>query len=448
MNNIYNIFKINAFRMPDKIAITFNGQNVSYLKLYMALENYNLQLPANSHVAIFLENSIQYVEWLLLASKYNLTLFPFPKDFQPDFDKFDIDYTVYEAGIKQIKKKNDIRDKNDGYIIVSTSGSTSEPKPIVLTEEIKLSRIASAKEIYNLDENDVILISTPMHHSLAQRGVLIPLILGATAVLMEKFKINDYLSLIESEKVTFNFAVSTQLELVAPHIEKYDVSSIKNIVSSSYSIKSEIKNKLLHIFNLNECYGTSEMGCISNLASDVMSYKYDTVGSALNGVEIKIINGEIVAKSPWRFQEYFNLPEITEASFTNNGFFKTGDFGSIDDDGFLSYKGRIKEMIKTGGISVYPIDIEKPLMQLNGVKEVAVIGVPDSYFGEAVIAIVVGDISVKELQKGVVDLASYQKPLFYDIVKELPKNLLGKLQKFKLQEKYKNLNIGKRLNFR
>jgi acyl-CoA synthetase (AMP-forming)/AMP-acid ligase II len=137
------------------------------------------------------------------------------------------------------------------------------------------------------------------------------------------------------------------------------------------------------------------------------------------------------------------MPDITKKSFESD-YFKTGDLGEIID-GYLYYRGRKKEMIKTGGISVYPIDIERVLREVEGVREVAVVGVEDEYFGEAVIAVVVGEVKKEALIKKASKLAPYQRPLFYDIVKELPKNRLGKIQKFKLKEKYKNLKIGKRL---
>ena len=138
------------------------------------------------------------------------------------------------------------------------------------------------------------------------------------------------------------------------------------------------------------------------------------------------------------------MPEITKKSF-EDGYFKTGDIGMLKD-GFLYYMGRKKEMIKTGGISVYPIDIEKVIKEINGVDEVAVIGVEDSYFGEAVIAVFTGNAKIADIRRVAKEkLSSFQQPLFYDRVDTLPKNSLGKIQKFKLKEKYKNLDLGKRL---
>ena len=307
-----------------------------------------------------------------------------------------------------------------------------------------------ACKTYGLDNSDTILVSTPMHHSLAQRGVLLGLTLGATVVLMDHFSPIKYLKTIELTHTTFSFSVSNQLENIVDFVDQYDVSSIKKMVSSSYAIKPEVKNRLLNYFDIHECYGTSEVGCATELAPKDLSKHLESVGRPMDGVEVKILDpneqgiGEIAVKSPWRFKEYYKLPKITDDSF-EDGYFKTGDLGALRD-GFLYYAGRKKEMIKTGGISVYPIDIEKVIKEVNGVDEVAVIGIEDSYFGEAIVAVFTGNAKIADIRKvAKKKLSSYQQPLFYDRLDALPKNSLGKLQKFKLKEKYKNLDLGKRL---
>ena len=429
---IYEKFKKNAITFPNQ-EIVFEDEKITYKELLERVES--KKLPKLGKVALFLENSIEFIEWMLLASKYKFTLVPFAKGMEVDFKKFKISH-IYDGKLTKINKEEPY-----GYIIVSTSGSTSSPKPIVLTEEIKLKRIEIAKNTFNLSNKDTILVSTPLHHSLAQRGVLLALTLGSKLVLMEKFRENRFLELIEKEKVSFTFAVSNQIEVIKDKVTKYDLSSIKALVSTSYSLNPQTKEKLSFL-PIYECYGTSEIGCVTHLF--IKDKHFKSVGKALNGVEIKIKNKEILVKSPWKFLEYFNMPDITKNSFEDS-FFKTGDLGEIVD-GYLYYKGRIKELIKTGGISVYPIDVEEVLKKVDGVKEVAVIGVEDSYFGEIVVAVIVGDVKKSELIKAAnKHLAPYQRPLFYDIVEKLPKNEMGKIQKFKLKEKYKNLNLGERL---
>lgn len=452
-NSIFSLFSENVNKTPQKIAIKLENESLSYHELYQLVINYHGEIPQNTHVAVVLENSIEFVVLLLLASKNNFVLVPFApnmakKQLTELFIKNDIEMLIDNNGITrmtEINKKN-----NDNYIIVATSGSTSEPKPIVLTQAIKLNRIASAQLTYHLDNNDVMLISTPMYHSLAQRGVLLPLVLGATAVILKKYSPSGYLQAIKENNISFSFSVSNQLEALI-ELDCTSIRSLKSIVSSSYTLKVATKLKLIEKLQceIHECYGTSEIGCATNLSPENLISNTSSVGKALPHVEIMIINkkngvGEIAVKTTTKFKEYYKMPEVTTESFIDS-YFKTGDLGYIEN-GFLHYMGRTKELIKTGAISVFPIDIEKVLLNVNGVKECAVIGVDDNYFGEIIVAIVTGDVKKSDLRKACVEgLAPYQLPMHYDVVDSLPKNNLGKLQKFKLKDNYKHLNIGSRL---
>lgn len=455
-NNIFSNFIGNVDKMPDKNAVIFDQQQYSYQAVYDLVINDTRSIAPHSHVAVLLENTIEFVVLLLLAAKNNFVLVPFvpnttEQQLQHLYHRNDVDIQISDQGLKAVKSRaNGVKQYDDQYIIVSTSGSTSAPKPIVLTQEIKLKRIDSARLSYGLDQHDVILVSTPMHHSLAQRGVLLALVLGGTAVIMDKFSPAAYLHSIEQHKVSFSFAVSSQLEAIS-ELDWGHITSLKTLVSSSYTLKPETKLSLsekLHC-DIHECYGTSEIGCATNLSpADLLSHP-QSVGNALAHVDIKIIDsingvGEIAVKTTTAFKGYYKMPEQTTQSFIGD-YFKTGDLGKIDD-GFLYFMGRSKELIKTGGISVYPLDIEKVINQVKGVIECAVIGVEDDYFGEAIVAVVVGEVTKKVLRKACQNgLAPYQHPMYYDIVAQLPKNALGKLQKFKLKAHYKDLQIGRKL---
>ena len=432
----YEIFKKNVLKYPNK-EIIIENEKFTFGELLKKVERKKLNFYPYTHIAVFLENSTEFIELLLLASKYHLTLIPFANK-NIDFKKFDIEY-IFDG---KFKKYKEYTPKKSGYIIVSTSGSTSSPKPIVLTEDIKLKRIDIAKKTYNLSSDDTILVSTPMHHSLALRGVLMSLVLGAKLVLLKNFKSDKFLKTIEKEKVTFTFAVSNQLEIIKDKLKNYNISSLKSLVSTSYALNPDTKKELSKYTNVYECYGTSEIGCVTQLSPKDIKIHPNSVGKALDGCEIKIKDGEILVKSPWKFKEYYKMKEETNNAFEDN-FFKTGDLGEIID-GYLYYKGRKKDIIKSGGITIYPIDIEKELKKVKGVKEVAVIGIEDEYFGEAIVAIIEGEAKKEDLISASKNLAPYQRPMEY-IFERLPRNEMGKVQKFKLKEKYKNLNLGKKL---
>jgi len=183
--------------------------------------------------------------------------------------------------------------------------------------------------------------------------------------------------------------------------------------------------------------------------------KPGTVGLPLSDVKLRLVNdqgeqitddeiGNIQVKGPNVFKTYWRLPEKSEEAFTKDGYFDTGDKGQIDKDGYISIVGRSKDLIISGGLNIYPKEVEIVIDQLEGVKESAVIGLPHKDFGEAVVAI------IAESQKGTLnesqirtqlksDLANFKVPKAIIFLKELPRNTMGKVQKNALRDQYKGL---------
>jgi long-chain acyl-CoA synthetase len=379
------------------------------------------------------------------------------------------DILTYENALQNNLEKSKeliIEDQTgeEPFILTMTSGSTSDPKPIIFSQNTKIKRAQLAQECYNLDEGIISIAATPQYHSLAQRLTLLPLFLGGTAVIMKNFTPKLWLEMVEKYHVTISIPVSSQLSSILNEYKSgnYNVSSLKTLVSSSALISQDLKEELIKTFNceIHEIYGTSEVATVTNLSPKDGKAKLGTVGKALPGVRIKIIGekdeelptgeaGEIIVQSPTVFSGYHNKPEITKESM-RGGYFHTGDIGKMDQDGFLTFVGRKKDIIITGGINVYPQDIEKILMNGNLLKECAVIGLEDSYFGEAILAVVVPKnkdlFNIRELQKACIkSLADYQQPLAYEIVEELPKNNMGKIMKPMLREQFKNLDLSKHI---
>ena len=181
--------------------------------------------------------------------------------------------------------------------------------------------------------------------------------------------------------------------------------------------------------------------------------KPGTVGPPLPGVQARIVDdagndlgsneiGNLQVKGPNVFQGYWRLPEKTAEDFTADGFFNTGDKGRIDDDGYVAIVGRAKDMVITGGLNVYPKEIELLIDDIPGVRESAVIGVPHPDFGEAVFAVVVPDSDdvteeqIIDVCKG--ELANFKVPKQVAFVDELPRNSMAKVQKSLLRERYQD----------
>ena len=486
-NNIFDCFESNYKDAPNKTALIINDKSFSYQALYKDVKTLSCHLSKmgvikGSNVVLFANNTIEFAVILLSCVYLGASITPLPLTLKGEGqlkalkyikDPFIIGwFSVVDSILSSklnLKNKcislgrkidncyfyNDLMlekkplfeidyDVSDdvNYIITMTSGSTGNPKPIVFTQATKLNRIFKAtKDFYDLGDNEVVLVSTPLYHSLAQRSLLLPLLIGGTAVVLSKFNVKKWLDSVEKYQVSFLFAVSSQLESIANELEEdgyYQFNQLKTIVSSSALLKQNIKEKLLKVFNcdIHECYGASEVGVVSNFKMDKNSDKLGSVGKALPFVNIKIIDGEIVCKTNTIFKGYLKDNQTIDKGLDKEGYFHTGDLGYLDEDGYLYYQGRTKELIITGGINVYPSDIESVLNAIDGVQESAVIGVEDEHFGEVVCAIVqidektcINDIKQVCLAK----LIDYQQPRVYKIVDEFPRSALGKIMKKELQ---------------
>jgi malonyl-CoA/methylmalonyl-CoA synthetase len=179
------------------------------------------------------------------------------------------------------------------------------------------------------------------------------------------------------------------------------------------------------------------------------------VGPPLAGIDIRVVDardlpvaagaiGAIQVRGPNVFRGYWNLPEKTTEEFTADGFFRTGDQGRLGDDGYLTILGRDKDMIITGGLNVYPKEIEQAIDRLDGIVESAVVGVPHADFGEAVVAVVVPESGSPVTAAGIIEqlrgqLADFKLPKKALFVGELPRNAMGKVEKNELRQRYADI---------
>lgn len=352
------------------------------------------------------------------------------------------------------------------YILTMTSGSTGEPKPIILSQKTKLLRSASARDSYGLSETDVILAATPMYHSLAMRLVILPITLGATSVIMQRFTSTAWVDCVRRRKVTFCMLVSSQVGLIVEGLsgESIGIDSLQCLVSSSAFLRSDMKRRVLAELScrVHECYGTSEVGVLTDLSLGDAVGQAESVGRAVAGVELQIVDpvtgallqvgekGEIACRSEMICSGYAGHPDAWSKALRNN-WFHTGDIGSIDKNGFLYFHGRLKEIIITGGINVYPKDVEDCISSHPWVHQVAVIGIDDERLGEAVFAVIVvekyRELTERDLRSHSARyLADFQQPVGYAFVDSLPVNLMGKVDKLALSERYKLARPGERIH--
>ncbi len=337
---------------------------------------------------------------------------------------------------------------DDVAILAYTSGTTGQPKAAPLTHANLLSSIRAAMLAWRWDEDDVLVHALPLSHQHGLGGVHATLLAGSRAVIFSHFEPDALRRAIAAHRATVLFAVPTMYErLVQEGGGREDFISLRLAISGSAPLSPGLAERATEILGQMplERYGTTESGLdVSNLYQG--SRKPGALGLPLPGVEMEIVDdggyplpssedGEIVLRGPQIFAGYRNRPETDAATFLPGGWFRTGDVGRIDpEDGFLSITGRIKELIVTGGLNVYPREVELALEEHPAVGRAAVVGVPSERWGEEVTAFVVsapdGKVDIDELGAFLRDrLSPYKRPKRFLVVRSLPANAMGKLDR-------------------
>lgn len=504
MSSIVNYFFDKAKANPDKTAVWCDGDTISYKELENLINKWSNLLVLKGvkygdHLGVLLPNNIEFVALFFVAANLGVATVPLNPTLPANaielaFKSADVKHIIgISAALETLNPKNLPEAKglwlcmdgklpytesyedlinnvpttkidnsnvtgNEALILTMTSGSTGEPKPIVLTQKNKLDRAYAAVELYGVTAQDNVLAATPLYHSLAERLVIMPLLIGATSILMPRFAPAVWLNCIKEQKVTFSIAVSSQLSQIAELLTSPflpEINSLRCIVSSSALLENHIKSELLAKLkcDIHECYGTSEIAIATNLNMSDAKSKIKSVGKAAPGVDVKILkddntlakpgeHGEIICKTPMLFGGYYKLPELTKNAMFGE-YFKTGDLGVLDEDDFLTFLGRKKDLIITGGINVYPNDIETIISKMDTIEESAAFSFPDARLGE-VVAVALVAKKDKEIDLRAVKfhcakyLADFQQPRKYFIIDKLPRNNMGKLMKHKLVEELTN----------
>jgi len=346
---------------------------------------------------------------------------------------------------------------DDMASLLYSSGTTGVPKGIMLTHENLLSNGRTLVEFWGFSDRDVLLHALPIFHV---HGLFVAvscvLLAGGSMRWLSGFQIDQVLA--ELRRSTTMMGVPTYYTRLladdrfgAEHAENMRLfvsGSAPLLEDTFYEFEARTGHRIL------ERYGMSETGM--NTSNPLFGErKAGTVGLPLPSVSVRVVDdygvpvksgeiGNIQVKGPNVFKGYWKLPEKTEQDFTHEGFFDTGDKGCFDNEGYLSIVGRAKDMVITGGLNVYPKEIELVIDELEGIVESAVIGVPHLDFGEAVIAVVVlkpgFPFDESELISQIKDtLSSFKVPKRILVREELPRNTMGKVQKAVLRSECESL---------
>ena len=334
--------------------------------------------------------------------------------------------------------------------IVYTSGTTGRSKGAMLTHRNLGSNALALVEIWGFTRGDVLLHALPVYHI---HGLFVAihcaLLSGSRMLWLAKFEPEEVRVLLPRATVMMGVPTFYTRLLADPAFGATDCRSMRLFISGSAPLLpdtfEEFERRTGH--TILERYGMSETGMNTSnpLAGERIA---GTVGPPLPGVSVRIASdggtggvGGIEVKGPNVFSGYWRRPDKTRDEFTADGFFRTGDVGEILENGYLRIIGRAKDLIITGGLNVYPKEIEEKIDALPGVAESAVIGVPDADFGEAVTAVVVArpghELNESELIGALKsEIANFKVPKRVHFVAELPRNAMGKVQKNLLRERF------------
>lgn len=363
------------------------------------------------------------------------------------------------AGMSEEQSPPVARDADDIAAILYTSGTTGKPKGAMLTQHNLVANGDTLIDLWCFTPEDRLIHALPIFHV---HGLFVAvhcvLFSGASMVFLPKFE--SEVAIAEMARSTVLMGVPTfYIRLLGDDgFTREAAAGMRLFVSGSAPLSADIHRAFEQRsgHRVLERYGMTETGMLTSNPYDG-ERRAGYVGSPLPGVELRIAEAEsgkvlpqgevgiVEVKGPNVFKGYWQMPEKTAAEFRQGGFFITGDMGFIDADGYVQLVGREKDLIISGGLNVYPAEVEAVLDDREDIAEAAVIGLPHPDLGEAVVAVVrsIGSFDGQAVRAQLrTQLAGFKVPKEIIVVEDLPRNTMGKIQKKLLREQYAGLFAG------
>jgi len=489
-----------AERFPDRAALIYEERSLSFAELdersnRLAHALHGDGIAAGDTVALFTKNRPEWVEVFFAAAKLGAILVPLNfrlagRELAYIVEQVEPKLLVYEdeladaiqsiEGLPTISVDGDYAawkekgsaclppaplltdvDDNALHSICYTSGTTGAPKGAVLTHD----NVVIGTHYYSLSNigytrRDVFLNPTPLCHRAGWARLIQSIGVGATQVLLRQFDPERVFDLIEKHRVSMSGFIPTMVRMMAEHRSAKDVSSLRQLLTTGEACPPAIKETIFELFpgvELTTSFASTEAGIMALSSSTDPRAPADATGRPLPEVEMRFgDNDEISIRTgaPGRggvMLEYWKNPEANHEVFSD-GWFRTGDCGRLDENGYLFLSDRKKDMILSGGLNIYSKEVESCLLEHPAVREVAVVGRPDAKWGESVVAFVVcrkGEhTTAEELVAHTKErLASYKKPKEVRFVDDLPHTATGKVLKYELREKLHNQGVANDIGF-
>lgn len=381
--------------------------------------------------------------------------------FAIDFER--MGFESYEAALAQAPSTDPMIgiEMSDPFNLIYSSGTTGTPKGIVQDHAMRAAQMDRVSP-NGYDDNARTLISTPLYSNTTIVSFVPTLFGGSTVHLMPKFDARGYLEIVEREEITHTMLVPVQYKRImdVPNFDSFDLSSMRIKFSTSAPLRADVKADVLARFpgKLIEYYGLTEGGGVTVLVADEHPTKLHTVGQLAPGNDIRLIDGEgnevragqvgeICGRGPTMMAGYYGRDDLTADYIWRNEdgdvYFRSGDMGCFDADGFLVLSDRKKDMIISGGLNIFANDLELILLEDPDVKDVAVIGVPSEDWGETPLGLVVlaqGATREAEdiLQSANEKLGKSQRLSTVEVRDVLPRSSIGKILKKDLRAPFWN----------
>lgn len=348
---------------------------------------------------------------------------------------------------------------DDPFNIIYSSGTTGTPKGILHDYRFRQRQMVRMSR-FGLDRGAINLVSTPLYSNTTLVSVLPTLFHGGTLVVMARFDARRFLELAEQYRVTHAMLVPVQYQRILgdPEFDRFDLSSFRLKLCTSAPLNASVIADAMARWpgNIRELYGLTEGGISTSLDCAAYPGKWDSVGLPTEGAEVRVIGddgrevptgeiGEIVGRAISMMRGYVNRPEQTLEMlwYSPEGevFYRSGDMGRIDADGFVYVLDRRKDMIISGGFNIYAVDLERALLRHPAVADAAVIGIPSERWGETPLGLVVLRPGATENRETILQwvngqLGKAQRLAAIEFRDCLPRSTIGKVLKRELREPY------------
>lgn len=464
------------------MAIRFNGSEITYGELAQqsgrlgAAFLKSFACRAGDRVGIRLSNRPEFLIAILGVARAGLVCVPIPFASTAR----EIEHFVGDSGLKllvtdrdhngpgaavsvdelltaSVSGLGDLAREDAPFFIGYTSGTTGRPKGAVVSHRARtLLALLHGQEYGCYAPGEVHLITTPMYHGAGLSRALAPLLAGAEIELHERFDAERVLKSIAAGGVTATYMVPTMFSAIfeqAPALLDLGSGKLRTILSNASALPEHHKLRILEQWpdvRLFEIYGSTEAGTVTSLRPEDQLRKQRCVGLPVSLTEVRIVNkngtdvapgevGQLYSRSPFQFASYHDNPRATSEVMLD-GFVTSGDLAQRDAEAYVYIVGRVSDVIITGGVNVYPREIEEYLTELPGIREAVVVGVPDPRWGEAVHAFLVPQqgmpVPTEEalLQHCRRGLAPAKIPKAFTFRASLPRTASGKVVKRELMK--------------